>query len=127
MIKSTQHRVLLKEFGKTGSITMSSMKSGMTRKTGAKYLRGGKGPSESRQVRDWRTRKDPFADVSEDIRRMLGNAPELEALTIFNDLQKRHPGKFDDGQLRTLERRVRELKLTGDVGETMTASIPQIH
>jgi len=127
MIKDTQYRVLEREFGKSGSITMSSMKSGMTRKTGSKYLKRGKVPSESRPARYWRTREDPFVDVSEDIRLMLEDAPELEALTIFTDLQKKHPGKFDDGQLRSLERRVRQLRLTCDLGKTKIASIPQIH
>ena len=32
----------------------------------------------------------------------------LQAKTLFKDLQRRHPGKFQDGQLRTLQRRVKE-------------------
>ena len=43
---------------------MSSMKSGMSRKTGAKYLKQGKGPGELRKPHTWRTRKDPFADIA---------------------------------------------------------------
>ena len=111
MIKETQYRTLLKEFNKSGEITMSSMKSGMTRKTGSKYLKLGKSPNELRQAHTWRTRPDPFADVTNDIDEMLNNALELQPLTIFTYLQEKYPGKFKDGQLRTLERRVKEWKM----------------
>jgi hypothetical protein len=33
--------------------------------------------------------------------------PGLEAKTLFEDLQRRYPGRFADGQLRTLQRRVK--------------------
>ena len=32
----------------------------------------------------------------------------LQALTVFRELCRRHPGRFEPGQLRTLQRRVRE-------------------
>ena len=37
MIKEQQYRTLIKEFNKLGEIKMSSMKSGMSRKTGSKF------------------------------------------------------------------------------------------
>ncbi len=58
---------------------------------------------------------------------MLENAPELEALTIFDQLRKECPGKFQDGQLRTLERLVREWRLSSGKGKDNIASIPQPH
>jgi len=125
MIKETQYRTLLKEFNKTGDITMSSMKSGMTRKTGAKYLKGGRSPGESRKPHTWRTRTDPFADVADDIDDMLDAAPELQPWMIFSNLQEKYPGEFDDGQIRTLERRVKEWKM--EKGESLIVSIPQSH
>lgn len=125
MIKETQYRTLLKEFNKSGEITMSSMKSGMTRKTGSKYLKLGKSPNELRQAHTWRTRPDPFADVTNEIDEMLNNALELQPLTIFTYLQEKYPGKFKDGQLRTLERRVKEWKMEN--GKAKILSIPQSH
>ena len=125
MIKEMQYRTLLKEFNKTGEITMSSRKSGMSRKTGSKYLKLGKSPGELRKAHTWRTRKDPFEDVANEINEMLSNAPELEALTIFTYLQEKYPGKFHDGQLRTMERRVKQWRLTE--GKPQIVSIPQIH
>ena len=125
MIKETQYRTLLKEFNKSGEITMSSMKSGMNRKTGAKYLKLGKGPCELRQPHTWRTRPDPFADIASEINNMLKKAPELQPLMIFTHLQEKYPGKFNDGQLRTLERRVKEWKM--EKGKAKLLSIPQSH
>jgi len=125
MIKETQYRTLIKEFNKSGEITMSSMKSGMTRKTGSKYLKQGKGPGELRKPHTWRTRSDPFADVAIEIDELLKAAPELQPLTVFVHLQEKYPGKFEDGQLRTLERRIKEWKLEN--GKSKILSIAQSH
>ena len=34
----------------------------------------------------------------------------LEAKTLFEDLQRKNPGKYEDGQLRTLQRRIKRWK-----------------
>ena len=125
MIKEIQYRTLIKEFNKSGEIKMSSMKSGMDRKTGKKYLELGKGPNEVKQPHTWRTRKDPFADVADEINDMLENAEELAPITIFDYLQDKYPGRFMDGQLRTLERRVKEWRM--HKGKSQIVSIPQNH
>ncbi|MFZ2653455.1 MAG: hypothetical protein WAX69_00935 [Victivallales bacterium] len=125
MIKETQYRKLIEVFNKSGEISMSSMKAGIDRKTGSKYLRRGRSPSERRKPHLWRTRKDPFADVAEEIEEMLGNADNLEPLTVFMHLQGKYPGKFRDGQLRTLERRVKEWRMAS--GSSKVVSIPQVH
>ena len=36
----------------------------------------------------------------------------LQAKTIFGELQRRYPGRFADGQLRTLQRKVRQWRAT---------------
>ena len=125
MIKETQYRKLVEVFNKTREITMSSLKAGIDRKTGSKYIRGGRGPSERRTPHHWRTRTDPFAEVVAELEEMLGNADDLEALTVFRYLQEKYPGMFQDGQLRTLERRVKEWKMKN--GSAKVLSIPQVH
>ena len=55
----------------------------------------------------WRTRKDPFEKVWADICLQLENEPERTAKSLFDDLLVRYPRKFQDGQLRTLQRRVK--------------------
>jgi hypothetical protein len=58
--------------------------------------------------RTYRTRPDPFADVMAEIQQRLETTPELSARQLLGELQVRYPGKFPDGQLRTLQRRVTE-------------------
>jgi hypothetical protein len=64
-------------------------------------------PSECRSVRGWRTRPDPFEEVWTEVEELLDRESGLEAKTIFEELQRRYPGRFPDGQLRTLQRRVK--------------------
>lgn len=40
----------------------------------------------------------------------------LEAKTVFHYLQREHPGVLDNGQLRTLQRRVKQGGLLGGDG-----------
>jgi hypothetical protein len=58
--------------------------------------------------RDWRTRKDPFEEVWSLVRAWLEAEPDRTAKELLFRLQEEHPGIFPDGQLRTLQRRVRE-------------------
>jgi len=85
----------------------AAAKAGMDEKTARKYLRSGKLPSEMKKEHTWITRPDPFAEVWEDIRRKLEINSGLEAKTLFEDLQRRYPGRFADGQLRTLQRKIK--------------------
>ena len=52
----------------------------------------------------WRTRKDPFERVWDQITQKLQLAPELTAKAIFIGLQEEYPDEFPRGQLRTLQR-----------------------
>ena len=56
--------------------------------------------------------KTRFADVWEEVREQLELSPGLQARTLFEWLQRRYPGRFEDGQLRTLQRRVRQWEAT---------------
>lgn len=58
--------------------------------------------------RYWRTRRDPFETVWFDVLGWLQHDPDATAKALFHRLQRKHPGRFPDGQLRTLQRRVRE-------------------
>lgn len=68
-------------------------------------------PSELKTRRQWRTRQDPFEEVWPQLKEWLTVAPELEAKTLFEFLQERHPGRFQDGQLRTLQRRIADWRI----------------
>ena len=83
---------------------------GMSVRTAGRWQRGPL-PSEKKRRRTWRTRGDPFADVwAEEIESLLRGDPEgaLRATTVLEWLQERHPGRFSQAQLRTLQRRLRD-------------------
>jgi hypothetical protein len=58
--------------------------------------------------RDWRTRKDPFEEVWPEILLWLQHDPAATAKSLMDRLHRDYPGRFPDGQLRTLQRRIRE-------------------
>ena len=95
-----------------GSQEIAAAKSGMDAKTARKYRRLGQVPSELPSGASWRTRPDPFAKVWGEIRELLEVNAGLEAKTVFEYLQRRDPGQFADGQLRTLQRRVKSWRAT---------------
>jgi hypothetical protein len=94
------------------SLEAAAAKSGMDSKTARKYLRDRRLPSEMRQKHTWRTRLDPFADTWEEIRPLLIAEPGLQAKTLFEHLQRTYPGRFQDGQVRTLRRRIQYWRAT---------------
>jgi len=95
-----------------GNREIAAAKAGMDAKTARKYLRLSRVPSELLPARRWRTRSDPFTEVWGEIRLLLEVNPGLEAKTVFEYLQRRCPGRFADGQLRTLQRRVKAWRAT---------------
>ena len=107
MVTDQQVRRLFKLSQTENNFGTAAMKAGMDEKTARKYLRSGKLPSDLKQEHTWRTRKDPFEDVWEGMKSMLEINPGLEAKTLFEDLQRRNPGRFADGQLRSLQRRIK--------------------
>jgi hypothetical protein len=98
----------MEEMKRHGEIGKASMRAGMDRKTGRKYATEGKLPSELVEPRGWRTRPDPFVEDWAAIAARLKDAPELEAKTLFEDLLAREPERYDEGQLRTLQRHVQQ-------------------
>ena len=84
----------------------------MDPKTARKYLGLNQLPSEAIQVRHWRTREDPFNGVWEQVRQQIEENPGLEAKTLFEWLQREHPGQYQDGQVRTLQRRIKLWRAT---------------
>ena len=80
----------------------------------ARKWQGGALPSERKKARRrWRSRPDPFADVWEsEVVPLLRSDPEgeLSATTILEWLDERHPGRFGNSQLRTLQRRIRDYR-----------------
>lgn len=85
----------------------AASKAGMNVETARKYLRNGKLPSQLKPEHTWRTRKDPFWEVWGEVVELLEEHGRLEAKAIFEFLQRKYPGRFGDGQVRTLQRKIR--------------------
>ncbi len=96
----------MEEMTKHGEIGHAAMLADMDRKTARKYVKAGKLPSEMVATRTWCTREDPFAGDWEEVAAQLQAVPELEAKTLFDALVEKYPGRYEPGQLRTLQRHV---------------------
>jgi hypothetical protein len=58
--------------------------------------------------RTYRTRVDPFAEVWPQVQQWLNEQPDANAKDLFLRLRETMPDTFPPGQLRTLQRRVRQ-------------------
>lgn len=113
------------EMNRHGEVGLAALRSGMHRNTARRYLKGGKLPSELKPERTWRTRPDPFVADWEEIAARLAESPELEAKTLFEDLMRRRPGCYEEAQLRTFQRRVKQWR--AQHGPEREIFLPQQH
>jgi hypothetical protein len=100
-----QVKGLFKRMAEGTVLYVAAQQSGMCENTARKYDREGKVPSDLKKDRDWRTRPDPFEEVWSEVESLLTQHPHVQAKAVFDDLQRRFPGRFADGQLRTFQRR----------------------
>jgi hypothetical protein len=112
MIKDAQVLRLRQFLGEGLPLSLAALKVGMDPKTARKYRYADRLPTESFTPRAWRTREDPFQEVWPELRDLLEVNPRLQAKTLFEDLQRRFPGRFADSQLRTLQRKIKAWKAT---------------
>jgi hypothetical protein len=112
MVTDQQVRRLFRLSNTEKTQEIAASKAGMDVKTARKYLRARVLPSERKADRHWRTRKDEFSDVWPEVKEQLSANPGLEAKTIFAALQRKYPERFADGQLRTLQRKVKHWRAT---------------
>lgn len=125
MVTDQQVRRLRMLVNKERTQAIAAAKAGMSEKTAGKYLKTIELPGERVKPRTWKTRKSPFEDHWPEIVGYLTTNPGLEAKTIFEDLQRRYPGNWPDGQLRTLQRRIKVHRATD--GPAKEVFFPQIH
>lgn len=120
-----QVRLMMRERQQGRTQEQAAVKANIkSRKTAARYERLGQLPGELKQPRQYRTREDPFGDDWSQVEQMLSNAPELEAKTLFEWLCEQHPGKYQEGQLRTLQRRVADWRA---LNQDKLAILEQVH
>ncbi|MCY4674212.1 MAG: IS21 family transposase, partial [Bacteroidetes bacterium] len=93
------------------SIKTAAAKAGMSEPTAHTSLRSGKLPSERDYRRTHRTRADVFEKVWGEVVGYLQENSGLEVKALFAHLQRKYPGQFKPGQLRTLQRRVKQWRV----------------
>jgi transposase len=106
------------------TLDRAAIKSGMSENTARRYREGAKAKS-ARPQRTYRTRTDPFEAVWTEVEKMLEAAPGLEAKTILVRLCERPDSALSDGQLRTLQRKIKRWR--AEHGPHKEVMFPQQH
>lgn len=127
MVTDEQVRLLRRKLSEGKKQEASAAGADMCVRT-ARTWKEGLLPSQTKDRRNWRTRTDPFEDTweSELVPRLEADLEgKLQVKALFEDLQRRRPGEFDDNQLRTLQRRVRDWRAV--YGPAKKVIFPQDH
>ena len=125
MVTDQQVRRLKSLMQKKKTLAQTAAEAGMDEKTARKWRDCEKLPSQCKQLRTYRTRTDTFEGVWEEVRGFLEESPGLETKTLFDYLQRKYPGRLQDGQLRTLQRKVKVWR--AEEGPPREVFFPQVH
>ncbi len=117
MKKDTEVKLYMQERRKGTPQRIAAARAGMSEKTGRKYERAGKLPSELKRPHDWRTRQNPFEEDWEWVVAQLERDPALQASTLFGLLCKQHPGRYRPTQARTMRRRIAQWRAVHGPGQ----------
>jgi hypothetical protein len=98
--------LLLDERGKGAKQRLAAARAGMCERTARKYEQAGKLPSQMKKPRTHRTRTDPFVEDWPWVESQITQDPTLQVKTLFALLCEAFPGRYQEGQLRTLQRHV---------------------
>jgi transposase InsO family protein len=91
----------------------AAARAGFSERTARRSQAAASLPSQRDGTRRYRTRSDPFAEVwREELVPMLIAMPSLRAKTLLEELQRRHPARYPDRLLRSLQRRVAQWRAT---------------
>jgi hypothetical protein len=124
MVKDQQVRRLFTLLQTEKSQAVAAIQAGIDVKTARKYQRLMKLPSEVAVTHNWRTREDPFEEVWDEVQQELAVNPRLQAKTLFQALQRKYPGRFQDSQVRTLQRRIKSWRaLEGPAKEVFFSQV----
>src|SRR5262249_12671391 len=110
MVTDAQVRLLRQKLMESKTQETAAAAAGMSVRAARKWSRRPM-PSETKKPRPWRTRIDPFGEVWAGIIEPMLVADKdgvLQGTTVVEVLEERYPGRFGAGQLRTLQRRMRE-------------------
>ncbi len=108
MVKDTQVALYMKHRKNGKPQVKAAASAGIGERTARKLDTNQHSSQKGQSPRDYRTRKDPLADVWEsEINPMLSKQPGLLPITLFEYLQDKYPGQYDTSH-RTIQRRVKQ-------------------
>jgi len=116
---------MLRERAKGRTQEQAAIRAGMSVRTVREYERRAKLPSQLKQPRTYRSRPNPFVDDWPWIAELLKDDPALQGQTLFALLCDRQPGRFQEGQLRTLQRHIAAWR--AQCGPNREVMFPQVH
>lgn len=120
MKKDGEINLLLEERRKGASQKLAAARTGMSERTVRKYEQAGKLPSQMKMPRTHRTRANPFAVDWPWVEDQLRRDQALQTKTLFALLCQAYPGRYQESQLRTLQRHVQAWRIQhGDEREVM--------
>lgn len=99
-------QIMLRERRKGKTQEQAAARAGMHPNTARKYERRGALPSQLKEPRTYRTRPNPFEDDWPWVQAQLERDPALQADTLFAELCRQNPERYQMGQLRTLQRHI---------------------
>ena len=107
--KITDHQVhKYKHHRNTLTQVASAAKTGISQRSARRIEQSPALPSQLPE-RAWRTRSDPLSSVWDaEVVPLLQTDSQLNAVTLLEELQRRHPGDYGTNVLRTLQRRIRQ-------------------
>jgi transposase len=124
MIKDGQVRSLRRWLDEGCTLREAARRCGMDEKTARRYRKSGTVPTP-RGPRSWRTRPDVFADVWPQVQARLESDSKLQAVTLFRELMREHPERFQECHRRTFERRINQWRAT--TGPARSVFFDQVH
>ena len=125
MKRDPEVRRMLRERANGRSQAQAAARAGMSERTARKYERLAQLPSQLKQPRRYRTRPNPFAEVWPWVVRQLEQDPALQGTTLFAILNQLPPGRFQAGQLRTLQTHIATWR--AEHGPHREVIFPQVH
>ena len=114
----------MKKLSEGETLDRAAIKAGMSENTARRYRKGAERKG-TRAARAYRTRLDPYEVVWPEVEKLLVAAPGLEAKTILARLCERPDSTFTEGQLRTLQRRIKRWR--AEHGPHKEVMFPQQH
>ena len=125
MKRDGEIKLLLDERSKGTKQKLAAARAGMCERTARKYERIGKLPSQMKKPRTHRTRENPFAADWPWVAAQIEEDPALQVKTLFALLCEAFPGRYQEGQLRTLQRHVQAWRVRH--GPEQEVMFPQEH